>query len=139
MITVVVRTVAASGQIANVAVVDSTTKDSNPANNRAEDVVGVTKEVRACPTGVTRIPGVAVIQGCRNVQVRALCKIAKPKAAGQLSYCRVKVRKNGSFRVISKSQYPVKVKVVWFAPATDEYHAFRKVKRFTLKPNLPKA
>ncbi|MEI2784388.1 MAG: DUF11 domain-containing protein [Candidatus Nanopelagicales bacterium] len=138
VITVVVKTVAASGQIVNVAVVDATSKDPNPANNRAEDVVGVTKEARTCPTGVTRIPGVAVIQGCRDVQVRALCKISRPKAAGQLSYCRVKVRKNGSFRVISKSQYPVKVKVVWFAPATDEYHAFRKVKRFTLKPNQPK-
>lgn len=135
VITVVVKTVAASGQIVNVAAVDSTTKDPNPANNRAEDVVGVTKEARTCPTGVTRIPGVAVIQGCRDVQVRALCKISKPKAAGQLSYCRVKVRKNGSFRVISKSRYPVKVKVVWFAPATDEFHAFRKVKRFTIKPN----
>jgi hypothetical protein len=32
----------------------------------------------------------------------------------------------------------VKVKVVWYAPATDEYKAFRQVKRFTLKPNRPK-
>jgi uncharacterized repeat protein (TIGR01451 family) len=137
-ITVVTRALSAGSQIVNVAVVEAKTPDPDPGNNRAEDVVGVTKDARVCPPDIDKRPGEAIVPGCRDVQIRVLCKVKKPSAAGQISYCRVKQRKNGSVRVISRSQYPVKVKVVWYAPATDEYKAFRQVKRFTLKPSLPK-
>jgi hypothetical protein len=134
----VAKTISAGTQIVNVAVVEAKTPDPDPGNNRAEDVVGVTKDARVCPPDIDKRPGEAIVPGCRDVQIRVLCKVKKPSAAGQISYCRVKQRKNGSVRVISRSQYPVKVKVVWYAPATDEYKAFRQVKRFTLKPSLPK-
>lgn len=136
VITVVANTNSAGTQLVNVAVVDSKTKDPNPDNNRAEDVVGVPKAKRACPADTVTKAGGVVLKGCRNITIRALCKVSKPSAAGEQSYCRVKVRRNGSVKVVSRSQYPVKVKAIWYAPATEEYVAFRKVRRFTIKPNV---
>jgi uncharacterized repeat protein (TIGR01451 family) len=134
-ITLVATTNSASSQVVNVAIVDSKTKDPNPDNNRAEDVVGVPKAKRVCPADSVTKAGGVVLKGCRNIQIRALCKVSKPSAAGEQSYCRVKVRRNGSVKVVSRSQYPVRVKAIWYSPATGEYVAFRKVRRFTINPN----
>ena len=131
-ISVVATVTATSGQVINVAVVDSKTKDPNPDNNRAEDSVGVAKAKRVCPPGTVTKAGDVVIPGCRSVNIRALCRVKKPSVAGDVSYCKVRVRKNGSVKVISRTDYPVKVKVVWSAPATEEYAAFRQVKRYTI-------
>jgi uncharacterized repeat protein (TIGR01451 family) len=136
VITVVATTLSAGSGIVNVAVVDAKTKDPNPGNNRAEDVVGVAKAARVCPPDTVVRAGSLVVRGCRDVKVRALCRVKRPSAAGEVSYCKVRVRKNGSVKVISRSAYPVKVKVIWYAPATEDYEAFRKVQRYTIQPKV---
>ena len=128
--------------VSNTASVTSSTPDPNPSNNQDTAVLEVDKAPQrpATPNVVEEsgnslivIPGVT--NAGQQIKVKVVCMpMDKSAPAGDVEYCTVTRRADGSIRVVNVSGKPITVKITYQAKGNREYTGYRDVEYFALQP-----
>ena len=120
----------------NPAEVTSPIPDTDPSNNKATDEVGVKRAKQTAsklPPKPRVFPARTTDQG-QKIRTKVRCRTLKSSAAGEVSFCKITRKKNGTVKVKVIGNRPVRVFVIQRAKATKNYKAFKRVKKYIVRP-----
>ncbi|MEZ5184234.1 MAG: hypothetical protein R2720_00675 [Candidatus Nanopelagicales bacterium] len=126
----------AAPSVVNPAEVTSPIPDTDPSNNTAIDEVRVKRQKQTAaklPPKPRVFPARETDQG-RKIKTKVHCRTLKSSAAGEVSYCKITRKKNGTVKVKVVGNRAMKVTVVQYAKGTKNYRPFKRVKTYIVRP-----
>ena len=126
----------AAPAVVNPAEVTSPIEDTDPSNNQATDQVRVLRQTQTAgklPPNPRVLPARKTDQG-QKIRTKVRCRTLKSSAAGEVSFCKIKRKKNGTVKVKVVGTRKVKVTVIQRARGTKNYKPFKRVKTYIVRP-----
>jgi len=120
----------------NPAEVTSPIPDTDPSNNTATDQVRVKRQKQTAdkwPPTPEVFPSRKTEQG-QKIRTKVRCRTLKSSAAGEVSFCKITRKKNGTVKVKVVGTRKVKVTVIQRANGTKSYRPFKRVKTYIVRP-----
>ena len=126
----------AAPAVVNPAEVTSPIEDTDPSNNKATDQVRVLRQTQTAgklPPNPRVLPARKTDQG-QKIRTKVRCRTLKSSAAGEVSFCKITRKKNGTVKVKVVGTRKVKVTVIQRAKGTKNYKPFKRVKTYIVRP-----
>ncbi|MEZ5158118.1 MAG: isopeptide-forming domain-containing fimbrial protein [Candidatus Nanopelagicales bacterium] len=126
----------AAPEVVNPAEVTSPIEDTDPSNNKATDRVRVLRQKQTAsklPPNPNVLPASKTEQG-QKIRTKVRCRTLKSSAAGEVSFCKITRKKNGTVKVKVVGNRKVKVTVIQRARGTKNYKPFKRVKTYIVRP-----